>query len=58
MLVLAAGRQRAGGEGAGAGEEHVAGQARLQAGRAGKAGLPPPAAQALIGQGPLQALLW
>lgn len=58
VLVLAAGGQRAGGEGAGAGEEHVAGQARLQAGRVGKAGLPTPAAQALVRQRPLQALLW
>ena len=48
MLVLAAGGQRAGGEGAGAGEEHVAGQARLQAGRVGEAGLPTPTAQTLI----------
>lgn len=44
MLVLAAGGQRAGGEGAGAGEEHVAGQACLQAGGVGKAGLTPPTA--------------
>lgn len=57
VLVLAAGGQCAGGEGAGAGEEHIAGQAWLQAGRAGKAGLPAPTAQALIRQCPLQALL-
>lgn len=48
VLVLAAGGQCAGGEGAGAGEEHIAGQAGLQAGRAGKAGLPAPTTQALI----------
>lgn len=57
VLVLAAGGQCAGREGAGAGEEHVAGQARLQAGRAGIAGLPASATQALIRQCPLQALL-
>lgn len=48
VLVLAAGGQRAGGEGAGAAEEHIAGQARLQAGSVGEAGFPPPAAQTLI----------
>lgn len=58
VLVLAAGGQRAGGEGAGAGEEHITGQARLQAGRVGEAGLPTPAAQTLVRQRPLQALLW
>lgn len=58
VLVLAAGGQCAGGEGAGAGEEHVAGQARLQAGGVGKAGLPPPTAQALVRQRPLKTLLW
>lgn len=57
VLVLAAGGQCAGGEGASAGEEHIAGQPRLQAGGAGEAGLPAPAAQALIRQCPLQALL-
>lgn len=55
--MLAAGGQCAGGKGAGAGEEHITGQAGLQTGRVGKAGLPPPTAQTLVGQRSLQALL-
>lgn len=48
VLVLAAGGQRAGREGAGAGEEHIAGQPWLQAASVGEAGLPASTAQALI----------
>lgn len=56
VWVLAACGQRAGREGAGAGEDHIARQAGLGAG-AGKAGLTASTAQALVRQCPLQALL-